>query len=1030
MIRVIVKSGLLGALLLTSCQQNPTPISLLSLAQSGAMSMVCRNMTTGQGDDIRGCPDPYATTTDGRHTMLLVTQVGRGEVAVIDMHTRTVLDQDPTVPGTEFLPIGAMPVSIASTPGGAATFVATADPGREGIFVLPTSCIVAPQSGEPQHDLTRWSACRLPSAPGEMVVVTDAAVDSAGEPRRSCDGSIPQDSSTHADCPVDWAAEQRVGPAGRRKLLVTLPKKGRLAILDARQLANRDSGKFEDCTIERLLPLTTQVPTSAPEQSIPRDLQEPGCPNTPNYTYAASGAFFSQPAGVSLKDGKLYVSDLGVPLVHVVDVSDPCAPHETDPLLPASFDEPTRAVYTSAVAVSEVTSRNEQFVYAVDDGNGSLMAFDISKAQRTPMVRTGEPYQPDEAPDRIRTSYLNSRVKDLLFIKHDVPIVDPGVLTSPTGVLCDPDPNAQPPASEYRTASDYSRGASPIKLRGNFAVAALSNGYVAVVDVDDWDAKCRRPIVANTAVTPADAAPPPVDWRGCHDDPADIATNPNQPYGFIDSTQARTTSDEQSCNVVEPHQLRAAHFMGNNTSLGVASPSLQAFPILTSVATTAAAGGSNQVTAQPKMLAVPFAGDAAGAGTEWSELYVGPSHYYARSDRQSNVSAIKAQPSNATLLLIDPSRATQNSLFLPQVEPRAYLSSESFSATFEGKLFADRSSGYLSGTSLTLSDPDANFCDQGVQDVDTALGRAADFIAKDPSFTEKQALFGSKYADLVQITSDFSDSDPYWVTPVGSSCARDPVTLESGITACRSYFGTTLGFTSARDWQITEAYQDHLVFQPIAENVPDNNTARAIANLHCCFPGTISYTVRGHNEWVFRGQQLSHNIVVGANARCVPDDPACHRKQFLRDRIIEISSTGCNGTGHSCAIGASTKDDVACVVPDQSPIDPDFYAVPTSNSPPGLGLGRACVFDTLRARFAIYRGSSPSLRDMSYVWQVVGGFLPYELNLTNRLTGSAVMPESLTPAPNLNALFVVDGVSGGVFEITLDPFGIAGDPYL
>ncbi len=326
MIQAIAKCGLLGALVLTSCQQTPTAISLRSLAQSGAMSIVCRNMTSGQGNDINGCPDAYATSTDGRHTMLLVTQTGRGEVAVIDMHNRVVIDQDPTVPGTEFLPIGANPVSIASTPGGVATYVATAEPGREAIFVLPTSCIVAPQSEQPQHDLTRWSACKLPSRPGEMLVVTDSATDSTGALRRSCDNSNIQDSPTQSNCPADWDAEQSVGQAGRRKILVTLPDIGKLAILDARELANRAPGAFDSCAIERLVALSTAVPASAPAQSIPADLQASTCPLKPQYSYATVGNF-SQPAGISLNSGKLYVADMGVPLIHVVYVSDPCTPH-------------------------------------------------------------------------------------------------------------------------------------------------------------------------------------------------------------------------------------------------------------------------------------------------------------------------------------------------------------------------------------------------------------------------------------------------------------------------------------------------------------------------------------------------------------------------------------------------------------------------------------------------------------------------------------------------------------------------------
>jgi len=653
-----------------------------------------------------------------------------------------------------------------------------------------------------------------------------------------------------------------------------------------------------------------------------------------------------------------------------------------------------------------------------------------------PLVRKGSPYLPYEAPDRIRLTYLNTRIKDLAFVKHDVPIVDNGALTSTTPVKCDPNPNASTPASEYRTASDYSKGASPTKLRGIFAVALLSNGYVGVVDVDDWDAQCRRPFVANPTVS-SNPELPNVDWRGCHDDPPDAATWTSRPYWFYDSSNARTTSDELSCNVVEPHHARSAHFMGNNTSLGVSAPSLQAAPILTSLSNTVSTSGSTSVTAQPKMLAVPFGNPAAGAATEYSELYVGSSHYFLDpSPDLGQTSKTAGYPPNASKLVVDPLTSTQNSLLLPQVEPRAYLPGENFAVTYEGRLFGDRPSGQLLASSLTLQDPDAYFCSQGVQDLDVAWQRAGDFInSADPSLSEKRPAFASAYADIVQVTSDFFDGDPYWATPVGSACAKDPQTGQAGIVACRSYFGTTSAFTSARDWQITEAYQNRLVFQPIADNFKDKDTdtAQAIANLHCCFPGTVTYTVRARNQWVFRGQQPTHNIVADTNSRCVLDKPSCQRKQYLRDRIIEISSSsGCDMTGTAaCAIGPSTPADLACVVPNQRPIEPNRYTQPPSTDDDyALGLGPACVFDSLRARFAIYRGKGRTVRDMAYVWQVVGGFVPYELNLANRLTGSSILPQALISAPNLNALLVVDGVSGGVFELTLDPFGIVGDPYL
>ena len=38
--------------------------------------------------------------------------------------------------------------------------------GREGIFALPTSCIVPREPDEPLRDIRTWPACRLPAAPG------------------------------------------------------------------------------------------------------------------------------------------------------------------------------------------------------------------------------------------------------------------------------------------------------------------------------------------------------------------------------------------------------------------------------------------------------------------------------------------------------------------------------------------------------------------------------------------------------------------------------------------------------------------------------------------------------------------------------------------------------------------------------------------------------------------------------------------------------------------------------------------------
>ena len=1032
MTRITGISSLAAITLALGCQQTTTPPPLRSLAQSGSLSMVCRDMVTGQGQDIKGCPDPRAanttnTSTTGRHTLLMVTQTGRGEVAVVDMTNQRIVDEDPSIPGTEFLPIGAMPVSIASTPGGASTFVATAEHDREAIFVLPTSCIMPPGANEPPRDLTQWSACKLPAAPGEMVIVPDATIDSSGGYRQACpaDSVAEVNDVNRSDCPADWDADERIDPPGRRKLLITLPTLGGVALLDARSLYNLQPGSFQPCVIERWLELSKQVPTNV-SQEIPDDLKAPPNCSIPNrYSFGPpQSGYVSQPAGIAFKDGQLYVADLGVPVVHNLDLADPCNPRELAPLVPSSINEPARSVFTSDVAVSDLTRDGKQrFVYAVDDYQGSLMAFDVSPGsqQRSPLVFSAS-YLPFDPPDRIRTSISNARVRDLMFVTHDVPFVNPDTTSASTGVLCDPSPllDTTVPAAEYRTSSDYTRGAAPSKLRGTFAVVALTDGNVGVVDVEDFDTPCRRPVDVNQP------------WRGCIE-------SVSQPYRT--SSGSRTVSDEASCRVVEPHRARSGRFVATNSTVGTGAPSLPTFPALTSPSGELAAGSSSQGSHAPKLLAVPYPVAQPDAGAPpvvagHSEVYVGSTLYWVRQYNSESSTEL-----GATLLDVAPSSATNNSVLLPFVEPRAYLPSENFSLTYEGKLFDDRQSGYFfPSNTMTFVDPDARFCDQGVQDIDLTTRMADDFVSTSDAqlAASQRSAFAPNHTDFVQITSKFSDNDPYWTNAPGSTCAKASATGISGINGCRSYFGTAENdnLKSTRELTILEAYQDRLVLEP------RDGSATTIANLHCCFPGTVMYTVRGAHQWVMRGQQPMINVTVnvGANNRCVRDcDP---RKAHLRNRAIEIASspkaclpspsatpctcaspdpdTGkCSISTEPPAIGPSTDLDAVCVVGDDVQVDPNSTSLPTG-----------CVFDSLKARFAVYAGASPSVRDMTFAWQVSGGFVPYELNLANNLTGSSIMPQSMTPAPNLNALFVVDSVSGGVFELVLDPFGINGNPYL
>src|SRR5690606_1235493 len=187
--------------------------------------------------------------------------------------------------------------------------------------------------------------------------------------------------------------------------------------------------------------------------------------------------------------------------VHRIDARDACAPSTLSPFYLTSLLQPGRVVTSSRVAISPQTPTGGQYVYAIDEiGNqlSSVAIFDISEGTyaNTPLVRPYSSTMPLESPDRIEFS---SAVKDVAFVYQDRPIASPATGVGATGTACDPDPDAtgKTIAAEYRPTSNDDLGARPGLLRGLFGYALLSNGNVAIVDIEDLDAPCRRPVTAN-----------------------------------------------------------------------------------------------------------------------------------------------------------------------------------------------------------------------------------------------------------------------------------------------------------------------------------------------------------------------------------------------------------------------------------------------------------------------------------------------------------------------------------------------------
>jgi len=974
---------------------------------SGRVSFVCRGDDNApSGHKLDECPD-YELGT--RRLLALVTQTATNEVAVVDLYAQEIVDIDQTSPGYSFLRVGAQPGAIVTTPGGAATFVGVSGLTKNGIFALPTSCVMPPQAGEAARDLTSWAACHLSSAPGDISVVVDPVLD-GDAPRATCPGVTltPAEPKTNDACPADLTKES--GPAGRRKLLVALPDEHKLVLLDAQHLLDQAPGSFNECEPEATFALDAQAPSGPLTPILPPDLTpqtdaDTSVCLTPSYP-AADMSALPTPGTLAAAGDRVFVSDRTRPVIHVLDVSDPCSDKELPPLLPYSYSNPNRVVTSSRLAVSPLSPSGRQFVYAVDQDDqpaASIMVFDLARIAsdpqnpdlRTPLVFPGAPRQrpdsPNPAPDRLR---FNAPVRDVSFVMRDFPKPDPATGAGEFGVMCDPDPNSSGPGTAYRPNSDFTDGARPVNLRGLFGFAMLTNGQVGVIDVEDFDAPCRRPVTANMGDFE--------DLHGCHNDP--IST----PYTL---NGVRTVSGESSCNIVEPHRPRSASLSISSSSNGLRAPTLRTFPQFSIVNSLVVS-----VDKQPHMLATDFANpDPAQSGTLPAEVNVG-AQLFVHCTREQLAARQPPCDGSAGVLEIDPTQpAVQNSLTLPLIEPRSYALDESPTLSFEGRVFPDRTSGFLqieSGASeASVRDPDANFCGAGVEDGETIRprGEALGIPAQNLD------AWAVAHADYVQISGDYPAADDrYWVIGRGSECAaliNPSKPTASDRDACVSKFGAfdnPAGLSKARDLSILRAYAGQLDITP--RFCQGGDCATTLAQMACCFPAGTAYTVRASHQWLLGGTGGLHDIAVGPSGRCEHTASCDRRKQYFNSRAFEVCDSTRTfdanvDTDGECAV---TNPNVGCVA-NELPVLPGSAA-------------SECIFEGLTSRFVVYRGAQPSALGMTFSWQTTGGFVPQTMSLLPQ--SSAVSPQSLGYLPELGYLAVVDASTLGLLLFDLNSLGV------
>jgi hypothetical protein len=602
-------------------------------------------------------------------------------------------------------------------------------------------------------------------------------------------------------------------------------------------------------------------------------------------------------------------------------------------------------------------------------------------------------------------------------------------------VLCDPDPAAEvdSPGALHRPTSDKSRGAQPRLLRGLFGLAMLDTGQVAIIDVDDFDAPCRRPTTTN----PLDAP----DFRGCVNDPE--LTEARIKYEIDDSEPVLYTSDgretgsptvtnEVTCSMIEPHRLRSALLGKSTPSDGIGAPSLVAFPEFTQ--------NSDAVDlppeAQPKLLAVPFDATSPDQVPPAPQVYVG--------------TTLHTKGSSTADLVTDPNTARLASLTLPFTEVRSHPAADTLTLTFEGALTGQFTSGSVvyapddpDAPGMRIEDPAAQFCDRGVYDLDMLGDLAVSKLGAEDT-PEAREAFARAHADVVEVTSQLlPPSDAYWTSPrlIGSregECGMDYGT-------CSDTFGTyeARDVRPTREFTIAQAYQDRLSVEP------KNDDPELSRKFECCFPQGLHYRLRTTNQWLLVGlaSGLRNDVTatpekVGENThyRCIRScDPLT---TYYNPRVFEIASTqSCTtAVGARCGVGDEQPGD-ACVYDACDPTSPGPAGVcrrtdaslvlPGKAGPDGPiqegdtgALG--CIHTGLTSRFAIYRGLSPSQRGMVFAWQTSGGFRPLLASIAS--VSIIVSPQHVDYVPELQRIAIVDGAQLGLTLISLDSLRVE-DPW-
>lgn len=1040
----VVASILIVALaaLLFACSQTPTSVPVRTFERAQKMDVACVQLydrTTGQPIEPLGRPQDECATVpanvDGntfdKQLYALVTQTTRGELAVVNLSAGFLIDQSRATPGINFLPVGAVPTDVATTPDGKMAFVASAEVNKAAIYGIPTRRILGDTDNRFPHDpnpatLGSWPVCVLPQIPAALTIV----------PRSGAPLPAPADAGAGDAGDAGDAGAAGTPDVPEYEIVVVLPgdrvNSAKIVTIDPRPFRRGGLPRKPDGTLD-----FTSDPTLTPGYTLEPGVPPAQCPFLSAIELVGSTAVPTSFApGPKWDDGVKYVEG-GVDLTCLL------------PAEPAHCGLPPCCGNTTVITPVGEAGTVEAGVPGSDAG----ACAPVTAQDAGPIPLDVGPLDPPKVVSIVRDGQIVYVADEGVPLIHVIDLTTPGAPRELPPLLAT---SVLDPARAVQV-SDLALSPSTSEYKRFLYAVDRVEGSLMVYDVTDPATMQRTPLSRphpelNPFQPPdriAFSSPVVAVAFARHDVPLSIITNGATPNGAtgvlcnpnpnLDSNPSldlgfyyRPVSTDTSDITGNPGPRRLRGIYGFATlsngqvfALDVDdwdSPCRRPINMAQPVSDIAPAEPAPSGPTDINPYHVPDAGPLAVTNEAFFPM---TAPHSLRSEvldlidttTGSNLPHLQGTPtvsvngvvlpqsgagSAGTPILVPPHFATE----IPQVQI-----DQDWTATFEGALPGfDGISGLLSTTdgyqSLVLAQPQGHFCAKGVEDWAQGIERT-NAIARE---LVQRGITPNPGADrlttdYIQLTDDIlAPDDPYWT--VNQDC-WDP-SLAPGLPRqdqCVRTFGSASDQSTQRDFPIIQAYDDKLVLgrffttaagaREVVYSDPSN--ASSLKLMKCCFHNQARFRVRTGNLWANIGVApgglpgsvgfFSH-VTTDSAGRCVVScDP---RQALLNGRIPTAPST---------------------IVP----------ATIGRNS--ALAM-RNPMFDT---RIIGPTAGTAIARDATYSYSTRGQFRGLFVSIGGAST--AVSPQSMRFIPSLGQIAVVDGASQGLVLIDLRQVTVARAPY-